>query len=168
MEEQSVVPALLKASYSQNDETRKYVCYALQNLSQDPCCRRELVEIDKLLHTLCVRIRQAYDPEERLAAIHALKNLTEEPGNLIPMANTPECFPTLMQIADARDDNVTEMMRYVGCDALANLSHWFRLLATNGRDIDRQKRGEPTTSTSTRSKELFVPSLKQITWEQWE
>jgi hypothetical protein len=158
----SLVPALVRASFSQNDEARKHACFAIQNLSQDKPCRQELAATPKLLTALCVRVRQAADPEERLAAIHALKNLTDEPANLIPMTNTPECFATLMQIAHANDESVTEMMQYLGCDALATLSHWFRSIATSGQRIDFQQRGQKP------SKDLFVPSLKIVTWEQWQ
>jgi hypothetical protein len=158
-----VVQALVTASYSQNDESRKHACYALQNFAEDKPCRKELAAAKNVLSALCVRIRQAFDHEERLAAIHALKSLSEEPANLILMTNTPECFPSLMQIADASDDNVSEMMQFVGCDALANLSNHFRLIATSGKNIDSEKRGEPTSGN-----ELFVPSLQVVTWEQWE
>lgn len=157
-----IVPALVKASFSQNDEVRKYACFALQNLAQDKPCRQELAVTDQLLTALCVRIRQASDAEERLAAIHALKNLTDEPANLIPMTNTPECFATMMQIAHAGDDSVTEMMQYLGCDALATLSHWFRSIATSGQRIDLNKKGLSP------SMELFVPSLKIVAYEQWQ
>jgi hypothetical protein len=91
-----VVPALVKATILMNDEARKHACFALQNLSQDKPCRQELAVTSDLLTALCVRARQAANPEERLSAIHTLKNLTDEPANLIPMTNTPECFATLM------------------------------------------------------------------------
>lgn len=158
----TVVPALVKATFSKNDEVRKHACYALQNLSQDKPCRQELAVIDGVLTCLCLRARQAKDVEERLAAIHALKNLTDEPANLIPMTNTPECFATLMQIAHASDGTVTEMMQYLGCDALATLSHWFRSIATSGQRIDLIKNGQQPP------KDLFVPTLKIVTWQQWQ
>lgn len=161
----TVVPALVKASFSQNDEARKYSMFALQNLSQDKPCRQELAITNELLTALCVRIRQASDIEERLAAIHAMKNLTDEPADLIPMTNTPECFATLMQIAHGADDSVTEMMQYLGCDALATLSHWFRSIATSGQRIELMKNGgKPNTNNAG----LFVPSLKLVTYEQWQ
>ena len=141
---------------SQNSEARKYACFAIQNLSQDKPCRQELAGTPGLLSALCVRVRQASDPEERLAALHCLKNLTDEPANLIPMTNTPECFATLMQIAHASDDSVTEMMQYLGCDALATLSHWFRSIATSGQRIDAQKRKKPIST------DPFKPSLKMM------
>lgn len=158
-----VVPVLVKASFSQNDETRRHACFALQNLSQDKPCRQELAITEDLLTALCVRIRQASDPVERLSAIHALKNLTDEPANLIPMTNTPECFATLMQIAHAGDDSVTEMMQFLGCDALATLSHWFRSIATSGQSIDLNKKGRKPNP-----KDLFVPSLKIVSYQQWQ
>ncbi len=158
-----IVPVLVKASFSQNDETRRYACFALQNLSQDKPCRQELAITGDLLTALCVRVRQASDPVERLSAIHALKNLTDEPANLIPMTNTSECLATLMQIAHAQDDSVTEMMQYLGCDALATLSHWFRSIATSGQSIELNKKGRQPVS-----RELFVPSLKVVPYQQWQ
>lgn len=163
VEHPSVIQALATASYSQNDESRKHSCFALQNFSEDKSCRHDLAGTKNVLPALCVRIRQAFDHEERLAAVHAMKNLSEEPSNLIVMTNTAECFPTLMQIADASDDNVSEMMQFVGCDAFANLSEYFRLLATSGKSLDSEKRGEAASGN-----DLFVPSLNVVTWEQWE
>jgi hypothetical protein len=157
-----VIPSLIVASSSVNDETRKYACFALQNLSQDKPCRQELAITDGLLTALCVRVRQGKNPEERLAAIHALTNLTNEPANLIPMTNTPECLATLMQLAHAGDDNVTEMMQFLACDALATLSHWFRSIATSGKRIDLNNQGTQAGS------DLFVPSLKIVAYEQWQ
>jgi hypothetical protein len=158
---QNIAPAMVRATYSGNDEARKYACFGLQNLTQDKPCRQELATTPNLVASLCVRARQASDPEERLAAIHALKNLTDEPGNLIPMTNTPECFATLMQIAHASDDSVTEMMQYLACDALATLSHWFRSIATSGQRMEAIKLQQPPP------KDLFAPSLQIVSWEQW-
>lgn len=158
----TVVPAIVKASFSQNDDARKHACFALQNLAQDKPCRQELAITDGLLSAVCVRIRQASDPEERLSAIHTIKNLTDEPANLIPMTNTSECFATLMQIAHASDDSVSEMMQYLGCDALATLSHWFRSIATSGQRIEAAKKGLKPT------RDLYVPSLQIVTFEQWK
>jgi hypothetical protein len=157
-----IIPALVNATFSSNDETRKYACFALQNFSQDKPCRQELAITDGLLAALCVRVRQASDAEERLSAVQALTNLTNEPANLIPMTNTPECLATLMQIAHAGDDSVTEMMQFLACDALATLSHWFRSIATSGKLIDQNSMGAGAGS------DLFVPSLKIVAYEQWQ
>jgi hypothetical protein len=157
-----IIPALINASSSPNDETRKYACFGVQNLSQDKPCRQELAGTDGLLAALCVRIRQPSNPEERLSAIQALTNLTNEPANLIPMTNTPECLATLMQIAHAGDDSVTEMMQFLACDALATLSHWFRSIATSGKRIGHDSDGAHSGS------DLFVPSLRIVAYEQWQ
>jgi hypothetical protein len=157
------VAVIVRSTFSDNDDIRKYACFALQNLSQDQPCRQQLAITPDLLLALCARARQATDPEERLTAIHALKNLTEEPANLIPMTNTPECFATFMQIAHASDESVTEMMQYLGCDALSTLSHWFRSIATTGQQI-----GNANNPSSNSSNDMFVPSLKTIPYEQWK
>jgi len=157
-----IIPALVHSLLSTNDEARKYACFGLQNLSQDKPCRQELAATDGLLAGLCVRIRQASDAEERLSAVQALTNLTSEPANLIPMTNTPECIATLMQIAHPGDDSVTETMQFLACDALATLSHWFRSIATSGRQI-----GQNNNATQG-GNELFVPSLKIVAYEQWQ
>ena len=163
-ESKDFLPILVRATFSDNDEIRKYACFAFQNLSQDPPCRQHLAITPDLLLALCARARQATDPDERLASIHALRNLTEEPANLIPMTNTPECFATLMQLAHAGDESVTEMMQYLGCDALATLSHWFRSIATSGQHMEET--GSDSKSTPS-NKKPFVPTLKTIPYEQW-
>lgn len=161
-----VVPAIVFATNSNNDESRKYAFYTIQNFSQDKPCRQQLASIDNLLQSVCRCIHNAKDPEEKLAALHTLKNLTDEPANLIPMTNAPECFATLIQVAHANDDSVTEMMRYVSCDALATLSHWFRSIATSGQRIGTVQKNAPESAVA--RDELFVPSQRVLTWEPWQ
>lgn len=159
----NVVPAIVFATQSECDESRKYACFALQNFSQDKPCRQELASIPNLLTAVCRRVRISRIEEEKLAALYTLKNLTDEPANLIPMTNTPECFATLMQVAHASDESVTEMMQYIGCDALATLSHWFRSIATSGQRIGAAKRNIERAKY-----ELFNPTLRVVTWEAWQ
>eukprot|EP00977_Amphora_coffeiformis_P017773 scaffold5899_cov167-Amphora_coffeaeformis.AAC.1 len=117
-----VVPALVEATTSPSQSARLYACYGLQNLSQDKSCRQELAITENLLVCLCERARGATDQEEeRLAALSALKNLTDEPANLIPMSNTTDCIATLMHLAHGRQEGVTPLMQYRACDALATL-----------------------------------------------
>ncbi|KAL3918727.1 MAG: hypothetical protein SGILL_004098 [Bacillariaceae sp.] len=158
-----VVPAVVYATQSENDESRKYACFTLQNFSQDKPCRQELASNDELLSAVCRRIRSSRQEEEKLAALNTLKNLTDEPANLIPMTNTPECFATLMQVAHASDESVTETMQYIGCDALATLSHWFRSIATSGQRIGTKKRNSEQAKD-----QLFVPALRVVTFEPWQ
>ena len=161
-----VVPAIVFALDSNNAVSTKYACYCLQNLSQDKPCRQQLASIENLLPAVCCCVRETTDPEEKLAALHALKNLSDEPANLIPMSNTHECFATLIQVAHASDDSITEMMQYVACDALATLSHWFRSIATSGQRIGTVQKNAPQSIE--RKAELFVPSQRVLTWGAWQ
>jgi hypothetical protein len=159
---QIIVPALVVAAEAINDETRLYACYALQNLSQDKSCRQELAITDNLITALCNRSRETRAEEERLAAVSALKNLCDEPANLIPLTNTRDCISTMMQLAHGNEEGVSDNTQYRACDALATLSHWLRKIATSGKTLDDAKRGKQPT------KELFVPSLQVVTWDQWQ
>ena len=161
-----VVSSIVAAMNSENEESRKYACYTLQNLSQDKPCRQQLASIENLLSAVCHCIRNTTDPEEKLAALHTIKNLSDEPANLIPMTNTPHCFATLIQVAHASDDSITEMMQFVGCDALATLSHWFRSIATSGQRIGTVQRNTPKSIVAKDA--LFVPSQRVLTWEPWQ
>lgn len=160
-QERDTLPALVKATTSEYDEARLYACYAIQNIAQDKSCRQELAGIDDLVTRLCRRGRFAQVEDERLSAISAIKNLCDEPANLIPLTNTPECIATLMHLAHGREEGVTEMMQYQACDALATLSHWLRKIASNGQALNR-KNGDPQENG------LFVPSLRVVTWNQWQ
>jgi hypothetical protein len=160
--QQIIVPALVVAAEATNDETRLYACYALQNLSQDKSCRQELAITNNLITALCNRSRDARAEEERLAAVSALKNLCDEPANLIPLTNTHDCISTLMQLAHGNEEGVSETTQYRACDGLATLSHWLRKIATSGKTLDDAKRGKQPT------KELFIPSLQVVTWDQWQ
>jgi hypothetical protein len=156
----TIVPAMVLATKSKNDEARLHAIFSLQNLSQDRTCRQELANTKDLILALCPRARHTgATTEERLAAMSTLKNLTDEPANLITMSNTSECFATLMQIAHGQSDDVDEQMQFLACDALATLSHWLRKIATSGSAPP----GKPSTTAA-----LFVPTLKVVTWSQWE
>ena len=158
----SVVPAFVAATQSECDETRLYACYALQNLSQEKSCRQELAISNHLIEALCERCRVATVWEERLATISTLKNLCDEPANLIPMTNTADCVSTLMQLADGGDaTGNSSMIQYRACDALATLSHWLRKIATSGYSLDATEQGRPPM------KGLFVPTLREVSWNQW-
>lgn len=158
----TVVPALVNGTSSPSDLARLYACYALQNLSQDKSCRQELAIADNLLTSLCERARGATDQGgERLAALSSLKNLTDEPANLIPMSNTTDCIATLMHLAHGRQEGVTPLMQFRACDALATLSHWLRKIASSGQALTDAKMGAA-------KKELFVPTLRVVTVNQWQ
>jgi hypothetical protein len=162
-QQRTVAPALVAATQSPSNEARRFACYGLQNIAQDKSCRQEMATTKNLIVALCARARLATDEEERLAAVSALKNLCDEPANLIPMTNAPDCISTLMHVAHGMEAGVTCMMQYRACDALATLSHWLRKIATSGLSLEASHNGKPPVSS-----ELFVPSLRVVTWNQWE
>ena len=163
-----VVPALIIAVKAIDNETRLYACYALQNLSQDKSCRQELAISENLITVLCNRSREASADEERLAAVSVLKNLCDEPDNLVPLTNTPDCISSLLRLAnngDEEQEGVSSddtVVQYRARDGLATLSHWLRKIATSGKTLDDARMGKPPT------KDMFVPSLRVIRWNQWE
>ena len=94
-----LVTAMVRlAGDSPSSEGRAQSCRSLQNLTADVACRQELANEPDLIENLCLRARQG-SGEERRSAVGALKNLTDEPANMIPMTNAHDCFATLMQIA---------------------------------------------------------------------
>lgn len=116
-----------------------------------------------VIPSLCDRIRDGEDEEERLSALQSIKSLSEEPSNIVVMSNTPDCMQTLIMIADGTDKTVSEMMRYVASDTLANFASHCRLIATAGKKADLESRGEKNPKV-----DLFVPSFNVTTWEQWK
>ena len=162
-QKRNVVSALVAATSSSNLEARRYACFALQNIAQDKSCRQELAVAEGLLVSICHRARSASDEKERLAAVSTLKNLCDEPANLIPMTNAPDAVSTLMHLAHDRKDGVTEAMQYRACDALATLSHWLRKIATSGQNLNTKHNGSQPAPDN-----LCIPSLRVVTWNQWE
>jgi hypothetical protein len=155
----TVVPALVLATQSTHDDARLYACYALQNLSQEKSCRQELAIAERLIEVLCDRCRNGTLDAERLAAVSCLKNLCDEPANLIPLTNTTGCVTTLLHLAQAAPSG--SLLQYRAADALATLSHWLRKIATSGHSLDATQKGRVP------GKGLFVPSLREVSWQQW-
>ena len=109
--------------------------------------------------------RLSGNEEEKLAAVSTLKNLADEPTNLIPMTNTPDCFATLMQVAHGQDGNTTEMMQFLACDALATLSHWLRKIASTESRFSWTQGQEGWTKGRRRAHESFTSSYHVVSVE---
>jgi hypothetical protein len=93
-----------------------------------------------------------------------------------------------MHLAHGKEMGVTELMQYRACDALASLSHWLRKIASSGQVLchnqqQQQKQQQQKSSPQGHPKHLppaawptamkdpppmFVPSLRVVTWNQWE
>jgi hypothetical protein len=123
---------MVYAMLSPNHNTRKFAALAIQNLSVDEACREDVANTKFLLEGLCRLARHSGYVEEQLAALRSLNNLADDPRNVIPMSNTPECFATLIRISKGDQDGSTEIMQYVASNALATISHWLRQIASNG------------------------------------
>lgn len=74
--------------------------YALQNLSCAGPCRQELANAPALLGTVTKAAFRHDCPEQQLSALHTLKNLSDDPFNLVTMTNTPGCTATLLALAN--------------------------------------------------------------------
>lgn len=133
----------------------------MQNVSQDQSCRQNIAITKKLVESLVHRVTLATDQEEKLAAVSTLKNLADEPTNVIPMSNTPSCFAALMQVAHGKDGNTTEAMQFQACDALATLSYFLRKIAST--DSIKQRSSNYTPKAS----ELMNPTLRVVSYSQW-
>lgn len=151
---------MVHAMSSSSVLSRTFACRALQNLAQDKSCRQDIAMTKGLVESLVQRVGLSGNEEEKFAAVSALKNLADEPTNLIPMTNTPDCFATLMQVAHGQDGNTTEMMQFLACDALATLSHWLRKIAS--------MEAPSTGPASPKEPILMNPTLKVVSWSQWK
>mmetsp|Transcript_17715 Transcript_17715/g.32022 ORF Transcript_17715/g.32022 Transcript_17715/m.32022 type:complete len:689 (-) Transcript_17715:75-2141(-) len=149
-------PTMVYAMLSPNGNTRKFAALAIQNISVDEACRKDVANTKFLLEGLCRLARHSGYVEEQLAALRSLNNLADDPENLIPMSNTPECFATLIRISKGNQDGATEIMQYVASNALATISHWLRQLATYGSpsELKGKERNERDT-------------LDERHWAQW-
>jgi hypothetical protein len=148
------VKALVDAARSSNMECRKYACFAFQNLACESGCRQELATTPNLLAALDDCISSPDDDNnnaERIAALHTLKSISEDPSNFIHLSNTRGCIQTLIRMA-SRDDN--EPAQYEAADILATLSHWMIASATAAMKFQEDE-------------ELVVPVVRVEGWNQF-
>ncbi|KAL7542466.1 hypothetical protein ACHAWF_007182 [Thalassiosira exigua] len=82
------------------DECAKCALYAIQNMSCTGSCRQELANAPELLSSVTRAAFRHDRTEQQLSALHALKNLSDDPFNLVTMTNTPGCTATLLALAN--------------------------------------------------------------------
>ena len=152
-------------------ECAKCAMYAMQNLSCASNCRQELANTPDLLGNVTKAAFRHDCPEQQLSALHTLKNLSDDPFNLVTMTNTPGCTATLLALANndasgigsdknqegsgGEGGNNNAMAQYLACDTLATLSHWLLTLSAT------RKAGERA------GLDLSRRTFKQNTWEAW-
>ena len=182
---------------SADSECKKCALYGLQNLSCASNCRQDLANMTDLLGNITKAAFRHDHPEEQLSALHTLKNLSDDPFNLVTMTNTPGCTATLLALANndsaaaaatsssgggesggtnnnnnKKKNGVIEhrgMAQYLACDTLATLSHWLLTLSTTRKSKENTASGGNGGTTDGNSGKSGVErrTFKQNTWEEW-
>ena len=183
----NVVNTLVTHVESADAECAKCALYALQNLSCTGNCRQELANTPDLLGNVTKAAFRHDCTEQQLSALHTLKNLSDDPFNLVTMTNTPGCTATLLALAnndaasgggnkDGGSNNKqlsrggrNAMAQYLACDTLATLSHWLLTLSATRRSKDSGGKKESGESSNNGGSGIDMGrrTFKQSTWEDW-
>lgn len=165
---------------SADAECKKCALYGLQNLSCASNCRQDLANMPDLLGNITKAAFRHDHPEQQLSALHTLKNLSDDPFNLVTMTNTPGCTATLLALANndstsaggemssdkKKDFNAHRVMaQYLACDTLATLSHWLLTLSTTRKIKDSG--GTDGGGGGKGGIDMGRRTFKQNTWEAW-
>jgi hypothetical protein len=178
-----------------DSECKKCALYGLQNLSCASNCRQDLANMPDLLGNITKAAFRHDHPEQQLSALHTLKNLSDDPFNLVTMTNTPGCTATLLALANNdsaatssssgsdcdlgtttmnnnRKNGVSAhrvMAQYLACDTLATLSHWLLTLSTTrkSKENNNGSNGGGTTDSNGGKSGVERRTFKQNTWEEW-
>jgi len=154
----NVVTTLIHACQSTDPECRKYACFALQNLSIDKTCRQELAILPGLLAALSACARHDDFEEEQLAAVSAIRNLSDEYANIIQISNTLDFIPTIIDLSQNTLPSANELVPYYTSDSLAYLSRSLRSISDNGIMLCVQEKKESMVN---------LPSNQICSWNQW-
>lgn len=158
-------------------ECAKCALYALQNLSCTSNCRQELANTPDLLGNVTKAAFRHDCPEQQISALHTLKNLSDDPFNLVTMTNTPGCTATLLALAnndasssgkkDGSADSAgsNAMAQYLACDTLATLSHWLLTLSATRKGSKDDDGGDGKSARA--GVDMGRRTFKQNTWEAW-
>ena len=147
----------VEGTEADNHECAKCALYALQNLSCSNNCRQELANTPNLLGALTKAAFKTQHRDQQLSALHTLKNLSDDPFNLVTMTNTPGCTATLLALAN---DGNNAMAQYLACDTLATLSHWLLTLSSA-----KNRKGKIVGEDD--DNEVGRRTFQTLTWEQW-
>lgn len=147
-------------------ECAKCALYALQNLSCDSNCRQELANTANLLGNVTKAAFKHEFPEQQISALHTLKNLSDDPFNLVTMTNTPGCTATLLALANNSGNG---MAQYLACDTLATLSHWLLTLSArkNNKLMGDEKDGGEGTESGAKRAETNRRTFETSTYQMW-
>jgi len=166
LQTEGLLPSLVLGMNSPDATARRHAVRAIQNLSSNRPCRPHIIPSTRgLIERLCkIALGNASagkDEEDggiRHAAVGTLNNLADEPANLIPMTNVPDCFPALMLIAHGGSTGITPVMSMMAKDALAASSDLLVKVATKAAN-DKSKEQKISR---------YTPSAKSVTYNQWK
>lgn len=147
-------------------ECAKCALYAVQNLSCDSNCRQELANTANLLGSITKAAFKHAFPEQQISALHTLKNLSDDPFNLVTMTNTPGCTATLLALANNSGNG---MAQYLACDTLATLSHWLLTLSArkNTKLMGKEGDGADGFQSGAKRVEMGRRTFETSTYQMW-
>ena len=154
-----LVNTMVEHIESDENECAKCALYSLQNLSCTGNCRQELANTPDLLSSVTKAAFRHDFPEQQISALHTLKNLSDDPFNLVTMTNTPGCTATLLALAN--DSTRGGVAQYVACDTLATLSHWLLTLSSTRKTVTSKGEDGENVDVGRRT-------FKQNTYESWQ
>jgi len=147
--------ALVNAVKSNDSKCRQYACYAIQNLSCNMGCRQELATTRDLLSTLGLCALKNEHPDEQIASVGAIKNISNDPSNFVNLSNTSNNFEVLTMLATSTKN---EKLRYLVCDTLSTLANWIAASAIAGMNVNNEVDV---------THDMLKPTLNVETWNQW-
>jgi len=170
LEVHNLIVSLTKFVRSNDINCKTHSVHCLLNISSELACREPLARSSDLLLTLCLCCSNLNEETRiRLAAMQTLKNLSMEPSNLVHFADGGNCIQTITLVANsgATGNKDKDMIQYIACDILANLSQWTRLLSIIG-----SKHAERCNETRASIDEIFSSETRHPThrvrgYERW-
>ena len=168
----SFISIIANGTSSPNLIAQRSAVRSIQNISASRSCRPHILpNTYGLVERLCkiAQGKMCKDQTDvggsvRHSAVGALKNLADEPSNLMPMLKVSDCLPTLIHISHGTmAEGVTPAMTLMAKDALANFSEFYMRIVT---EAARKKEGieDPGEEPQT----VCEPSAKTLMYSQWE
>lgn len=168
----SFISIIANGTSSPNVTAQRSAVRSIQNISASRSCRPHILpNTFGLVERLCkiaqgklCKDRTEVGGSVRHSAVGALKNLADEPSNLMPMLKVSDCLPTLIHISHCTmSGGVTPAMSLMAKDALANFSEFYMRIVS---EAARKKEGieNPDEEPET----VCEPSAKTLMYSQWE
>lgn len=166
---QSFISIIANGVSSPNIIAQRSAVRSIQNISASPRCRPHILpNTYGLVESLGKNMTQAYTEvggSVRHSAVGALKNLADEPSNLMPMLKVTDCLPTLIRISHGeKAEGVTPAMVLMAKDGLASFSKFYQMIVT---ETKREKGGIDDDSDDDPAA-LYQPSAQTIVYSQWQ